>query len=95
MNPALATGIDPATGAPNSGAVEVWGAQQFMPNPYSYIYSFQTEYSITRTLVASLGYSGSDAHRQVRIVNQNFLYPNNPAFFAVYMPQPDVNGNSG
>ncbi len=93
VNPALATGIDPATGAPNSGAVEVWGAQQFMPNPYSYIYSFQTEYSITRTLVASLGYSGSDAHRQVRIVNQNFLYPNNPAFFAVYMPQPDVNGN--
>ncbi len=27
------------------------------------------------------------------MVNQNFLYPNNPAFTAVYFPTPDVNSN--
>src|SRR6185503_17101794 len=29
----------------------------------------------------------------VRIVNQNFLYNPNPAFFAVYFPTPDVNAS--
>jgi hypothetical protein len=93
VNPALAGGIDPNTGAPKSGAVEIYGAQQNMPNPYVYVYSLETEYSLPAKLVATLGYSGSTGHHQVRLVNQNYLYPNNPAFFAVYIPQPDVNSN--
>jgi hypothetical protein len=44
-------------------------------------------------MVASAGYQGSTDHHLIRIVNQNFLYPNNPAFRPVYFPQPDVNSN--
>ena len=43
--------------------------------------------------VATAGYQGSAGHKLIRIVNQNYLYPNNPAFFAVYFPTPDVNAN--
>ena len=43
--------------------------------------------------VATLGYQGSAGHKQIRIVNQNFLYQNNPAFYAVYAAMPDVNTN--
>jgi hypothetical protein len=93
VNPKLAGGIDPATGGPRSGAVEIYGAQQNTPNPYVYVYSLDTEYSLPAKFVASLGYSGSTGHRQIRLVNQNYLYTNNPAFFAVYIPQPDVNSN--
>src|SRR5207244_2051423 len=32
-------------------------------------------------------------HKLLRLVNQNFLYPNSPSFFAVYFSQPDVNSN--
>jgi hypothetical protein len=93
VNPKLATGINPATGAPNGGTVEIYGAQRNMPNPYVYVYSLDTEYSLPGKYVASLGYSGSTGHKQIRLVNQNYLYTNNPAFFAVYIPQPDINSN--
>src|SRR5205085_7811362 len=33
------------------------------------------------------------SHKLLRLVNQNYLYTNNPAFFAVYFPTPDVNAN--
>ncbi len=99
VNPALAIGIDPATGAPNgpshpnAPAVEIYMAQQNTPNPYVYIWSFDTEYQLPAQFVFTAGYQGSAGHKQIRLVNQNFLYKNNPAFFAVYDPQPDVNTN--
>jgi hypothetical protein len=92
-NPALAIGIDPATGAVLDRTVEVWGAQQNFPAPYAYVYSWNFEYSLPAGMVASAGYQGSTDHHLIRIVNQNFLYPNNPAFGPVYFPQPDVNSN--
>jgi hypothetical protein len=36
---------------------------------------------------------GQHRRHLIRIVNQNFLYPNNPAFGPVYFPQPDTNSN--
>ncbi|HEX8068648.1 MAG TPA: TonB-dependent receptor [Pyrinomonadaceae bacterium] len=93
VNPALAQGIDPATGAPRGGAVEIYGAQADTPNSYVYAYSLETQYALPYNLTATLGYQGSAGHKLIRLVNQNFLYPNNPAFFAVYFPQPDVNSN--
>ena len=101
VNPALAPGIDPATGAPSGRSVEVWGAPHNMKNPYVYEYSFGLEYSLPHNLIAALGYEGSVGHKLIRIVNQNFLYPNTPrsdnptqnAFTAVYFPQPDTNSN--
>ncbi|MDT7687382.1 MAG: hypothetical protein QOE46_141 [Acidobacteriota bacterium] len=92
-NPALAVGIDPATGAPRGRSVEVYGAEAHVPNAYVYTYSLETQYSLGSKYVAELGYQGSSSHKLIRLVNENFLYPNNPAFFAVFLPQPDVNAN--
>jgi hypothetical protein len=92
-NPALAVGIDPNTGGVLDRTVEVWGTQQDFPTAYAYVYSFGLQYSLPQHLVASAGYQGSTDHHLIRIVNQNFLYANNPAFGPVYFPQPDVNSN--
>ncbi len=92
-NPALGQGINPATGAPNSGAVEIYGAPQDLPNPYVYTYSLEVQQELPANLTATIGYQGSTGHKLVRLVNQNFLFPNNPAFFAVYFTTPDVNSN--
>ncbi|HTA44442.1 MAG TPA: carboxypeptidase regulatory-like domain-containing protein [Bryobacteraceae bacterium] len=92
-NLALAQGINPATGAPNSGSVEIYGAPDNLPNSYAYIYSFEVQTNLPGQLVATAGYQGSTDHKLIRLVNQNFLYPNNPAFSAIYFPTPDVNSN--
>ena len=92
-NPALAVGIDPATGSPAGRSVEIYGAQANTPNAYVYTYSLGGQYNLGHNLIADIGYQGSSSHKLVRLVNQNFIYPNNPAFFAVYMPHTDVNAN--
>jgi hypothetical protein len=92
VNPALATGIDPATGTPKD-SVEIWGAPRDMPNAYVYVWSMDVQYALPHNMVATLGYQASSGHKLIRIVNQEFLYPENPRFFGVYFPQPDVNSN--
>ena len=92
-NPLLAQGINPATGGPKAGAVEIYGAPQYMPNPMVYVYSLGIEYRLPWKIALDAGYSGSEGHHVIRLVNQNFLYPNNPAFYAVYFPMPDDNSN--
>ena len=93
INPALATGIDPVTGAPRGSAVEIWSVNPNERTPYVYVWSLDTEYRLPHNLIASVGYQGSAGHKLIRLVNQNYLYQNNPAFFAVYAPQTDVNSN--
>jgi hypothetical protein len=96
-NPALAVGINPANGAPNlpagSGGVEIYGAPSNLPNGYAYIYSMELQYQLPSQMVLTVGYQGSADRKLTRLVNQNFLYPNNPAFSAVYFVTPDVNSN--
>jgi len=99
INPGLAQGINPVTGSPNAGAVEIWGAQSYMPTPIVYVYSMEVEYRLPWKMALDLGYSGSTGHHLIRLVNENYLYPNNnnlngkAAFSAVYFPQPDDNAN--
>jgi hypothetical protein len=93
VNPALAQGIDPVTGSPRGGAVEIYASPPENPNAYIYNYSLEAQYSLPAQILATLGYQGSSSHKLTRLVNQNYLYPNNPAFFAVYFPTPDVNAN--
>jgi hypothetical protein len=60
------------------------------------IYSFDLQYQLLHQVIATVGYSGSAGRKQIRLVNQNFLYPVNSATFpfsTVYNPQPDVNTN--
>lgn len=92
-NPALGQGINPTTGAPNSGSVEIYGAPQDLPNPYVYTYSLEVQQELPAKFTATVGYQGSAGHKLIRLVNQNFLSANNPAFFAVFFTQPDVNSN--
>jgi hypothetical protein len=95
-NPALAVGIDPATGAPRNRQVEVYGALENTPTAYVYTYSFEGQYSLPWNLVADVGYQGSSSHKLIRLVNQRFIQTNIPAnffAFAVFIPTPDVNAN--
>ncbi len=92
-NPALGQGINPITGAPNSGSVEIYGAPQDLPNPYVYTYSLEVQQELPAKLTATVGYQGSAGHKLIRLVNQNFISPGNPSFFAVYFTTPDVNSN--
>lgn len=100
LNPALAFGINPTTGGicGNAGctfdsSVEIYGAYADLRPSYVYEYSFGVEYALLSDWVAAFGYEGSAGHHFARIVNQNFLFANNPSFFAVYMPMDDVNTN--
>ncbi len=93
INPALAVGIDPTTGGVVGSTVQIWGAEHKFPTPYAYVYSLNLEYRLPWQLVASVGYQGSVDHHLIRIVNENFLYPNALAFGPVYFPQPDGNSN--
>ncbi|HET7112883.1 MAG TPA: TonB-dependent receptor, partial [Pyrinomonadaceae bacterium] len=92
-NPALGGGINPITGGPNSGSVEIWGAPQDLPNPYVYTYSLEIQQELPGKLTGTIGYQGSAGHKLIRLVNQNFLFQNNPAFFQVFFTTPDVNSN--
>ena len=92
-NPVLGQGIDPATGGPRAGSVEIYGSPQDQPNAYVYRWSLDGEYQLPYKLTAALGYQASNSHKLVRLVNQNYLYTPNPAFFAVYFPTPDVNAS--
>jgi hypothetical protein len=94
-NPALAVPLDPATGAPQGRSVEVYGAQAQTPNAYVYTYSLDGQYDFGHNLMGELGYQGSSSHKLIRLVNQNFIYPTtvSPSFFAVFIPQTDVNAN--
>jgi hypothetical protein len=95
-NPALAVGINPATGAPAGRTVEVYGALADTPVPYVYVYSFDIQYELPYRLAATVGYQGSSSHGLIRLVNQRFVQPVIPPdffAFAVYIPTPDVNAN--
>ena len=92
-NPQLATGVDPVSGGVLNQSIEIYGAPQNFPAGYAYIYSFDLQYQLPARLVAVAGYQGSTDHKLIRLVNENFLYPNNPAFTAVYFATPDVNSN--
>jgi hypothetical protein len=100
-NPALALGIDPATGAicgnPCTPAtdipVEIYGGSSNYRDAYVYIYSLETEHRLPWQLIGTVGYQGSNSHKLTRLVNQNFLQAQSPSFFAVFIPTSDVNAN--
>lgn len=92
-NPLLGTGIDPATGGVLNNTVEIYGTDRDVPNSYVYTYSLEMQYELPLNLVGTLGYQGSSAHKLIRIVNQNLIFPANPRFNPVFFIQPDVNSN--
>jgi Carboxypeptidase regulatory-like domain len=105
VNSLLAVGVNPLTGTPNPSAlagvgtaVEAYGAWPNTPDAYTYLYSFETQTQIAKSLAMILGYQGAVSHHLIRLVNQNFLYPTvagtaTTPFYAAYIPTPDVNAS--
>jgi hypothetical protein len=91
-NPVLGQGINPVTGTPIGGAVEIYGAPQDFPTANVVRFSVEGQYELPMNLVATLGYQGSAGRQFTRLVNLNFVYPqiNDAAFNAIYFPTPDV-----
>lgn len=92
INPALGKGVRP-DGSVVAGRVELWGTPQDLPNPYVYAYSLEMQYELFAKLIGTAGYQGSAGHKLIRLVNQNFLFPNNPSFGPIFFSTPDVNSN--
>jgi hypothetical protein len=99
VNPALALTFNPTTGipvVPPGAGVEIYGAPQDVSTPYVYTYSLEGQYSLPGNLTAELGYQGSSSHKLVRLVDQRFLYKNDPGTFfssGVFFPLTDTNAN--
>jgi hypothetical protein len=90
-NPRLGGGINPATGAPFNGSVEIYGSTEEQPNAQSFRYSLEMQYQLPAKVVATIGYQGSRTNNLIRLVNQNYIFEQtNPAFNAVFLPTPDV-----
>ncbi len=100
-NPALILTFDPTTGIPTNtqGGTkqgEIWGAPAKVPTPYVYTYSLEGQYSLPAKMTGTVGYQGSASRNLVRLVNQRFIYPNDPgSFFAsgVFFPTPDTSAS--
>jgi hypothetical protein len=93
-NPVLGGGINPATGAPRVGAIEIYGAERELKNSEVYRYSLEGQYEFPFKLVGTLGYQGSQSRNFVRIAPEHLVQPTtNPSFFAVFFGHGDVSGN--
>ncbi|HEX8140012.1 MAG TPA: TonB-dependent receptor [Pyrinomonadaceae bacterium] len=96
-NPALILNFNsrgiPTNTEAGTKQVEIYGAPAEVPTPYVYTYSLETQYTLPLNLTAEVGFQGSASRKLVRLVNQRFLYPNDPnSFFAsaVFFPIPDT-----
>ncbi|MDW5267637.1 MULTISPECIES: carboxypeptidase regulatory-like domain-containing protein [Acidobacteriaceae] len=89
-NPAFAGGVN-ANGFPANGAqIELYGVGGRIRNPVSYLYSLDTQTQLPSKIVLTVGYGGSLARHNPRLVNQNFLYNNTGApTYAAYFAQTD------
>ena len=81
VNPAFAHGIasDGALCA-NAGCtsvtpVQLFGAFPNEPNPYVYIFSYQTQLEPVKDLVVKLGYQGSRSRKLIRTIDMNRFMP--------------------
>jgi hypothetical protein len=115
-NSNLAVGVNATTGTPNGftppGAtasipqIETYSILPKMKQPTLYNYSFDMQFALPYEMALTTGYQGSSGFHFLRLVNQNFLYPqsngtcatggmctpgvNQTPFSAAYIPTADV-----
>ncbi|MGH9530709.1 MAG: TonB-dependent receptor domain-containing protein, partial [Terriglobales bacterium] len=81
INGAFANGVAPDgalcanAGCTSVAAVQLFGALPSEPNPYVYIFSYQTEVEPVKDLVVKLGYQGSRSRKLVRTIDMNRFIP--------------------
>ncbi|HEY0760444.1 MAG TPA: TonB-dependent receptor [Acidisarcina sp.] len=90
-NPALATGVNPATGAPANA--QIYGTFPRSPSAVEYLYSLETQIQLPWQLVGTIGYQGDTGRHFMRFVYLPFFYSNtgNPFGGGVYISKPDTN----
>jgi Carboxypeptidase regulatory-like domain/TonB-dependent Receptor Plug Domain/TonB dependent receptor len=76
--------------------IEVYGANNQLQTPYSYLYSMEVQQDLGHQLVMTVGYQGSNGRHYARLVNQNFVRANstnstNPFPNGAYIAQTDSN----
>lgn len=103
-NPALATGVNAATGTPNAigggtpPAIQVYGASPHTPDAYTDIYSLETQTQVAKDITFILGYQGALSRHLIRLFDENFAYnqtigAQSSFFNGVFIPTPDVNAS--
>jgi hypothetical protein len=118
-NPNLAVGTNPTTGTPNAFTppggtpstpqVETYSILPGMRQPTLYTYSLDSQLALPWQISATLGYQGASGFHFLRLVDQNFLYPqsngtcatggtctpgvNQSPFYAAYVPTADVHSS--
>jgi len=118
-NPNLAVGTNPTTGTPNAFTppggtpstpqVETYSILPGMRQPTLYTFSLDNQWALPWQMALTLGYQGSTGFHFLRLVDQNFLYPqsngtcatggactpgvNQTPFYAAYVPTSDVQSN--
>ncbi len=96
-NPALATPLG-SNGLPviltGQSPPNIYANPVNMPVPYTYLYSFQMQNSISNDWVFTLGYQGSAGHHLIRIKNLAYFYPVlNPNVGQIFDFTPDTNSS--
>ncbi|MFL6452321.1 MAG: TonB-dependent receptor domain-containing protein [Bryobacteraceae bacterium] len=94
-NPNARQTFDPNTNLPVNGApITINGFPSFVPTPYTYRYSLDTQYDLEGNWTAKLGYQGSASRHYTRQNNLNFLYgPTNPIVQNLYYYTNDTNAS--
>jgi carboxypeptidase family protein/TonB-dependent receptor-like protein len=81
VNPAFSNGVAPdgalcnVAGCATTTPVDLFGALPSAPNPYVYVFSFETQIEPVKNLVATIGYQGSRSRKLVRTIDLNRLIP--------------------
>ncbi len=81
VNPAFSNGVAPDgalcsdVGCTTTNPVSLFGALPHEPNPYVFIYSFETQVAPTKDLVFTVGYQGSRSRKLVRTIDLNRIMP--------------------
>lgn len=91
-NPTLGRGINPATGGPISGSIEIYDINDRFIQPHVYRYSLEAQYELPWKLVGSLGYQGSRSQNFVRIEPLHLTMNRSSTFNPVFFGRSDVYG---
>lgn len=92
VNPTLGGGINPNTGGPNFGAIEIYDINDNFIQPHVYRYSLEAQYELPYKLVGTLGYQGSRSQNFVRIEPLHQTMARSSVFNPVFFGKSDVYG---
>lgn len=91
-NPNIGRGINPATGGPTVGTVEIYDINNNFIQPNVLRYSLEAQYELPYKLVGTLGYQGSRSDNFVRIEPLHLTMTPSPVFNPVFFGKSDVYG---